>query len=162
MCELLVRVIDKINDDFYLNCMCSKRGDVISLQADGWGWGKEELANPDWRIIKFPGVAVSQFTQFTTLQVPDDPLHPSRTLLRRGVRFAYQAIVNTQWAIAHPAAVTTFQNYIADATRQNASITIPLNVVQALVTELPTMTLVKPLVSDPAVIGTTGSPNVIG
>ena len=61
MSELLVRVHDKINEDFYLNCQCTKRGDVIVARPDGWPWGKEELANPDWRNRKPPQHGMKTF-----------------------------------------------------------------------------------------------------
>lgn len=55
MPEILLRVADKINHgDFYKNLKCTKRGDVIVVREDGWVWGKDELALPFWRIIKFP------------------------------------------------------------------------------------------------------------
>jgi hypothetical protein len=52
MPELLVRVVDSVNKDFYLNLQASKRGDVIAVCPDGWLWGREELTNPAWRIIR--------------------------------------------------------------------------------------------------------------
>ena len=56
MAELLVRVVDKTNDDKKLDAQCSKRGDVIVVQPDGWPWGREELKSEVWRIVKLPGV----------------------------------------------------------------------------------------------------------
>jgi hypothetical protein len=62
MCELLVVVVvDQVGDDFYKDCMRYKAGDVICCQPDGWLWGKLEIANPNWRIIKFPGVDPEKF-----------------------------------------------------------------------------------------------------
>ena len=85
MAELLVRVVDKVNSDFYLNCGCTKRGDVITVQEDGWPWGKEEIANPEWQIIKVPGVPAVKFEAFLA---PERSLNgiPSRTLRRRAFR----------------------------------------------------------------------------
>lgn len=49
--EALVRIVDKgAAED------CSKRGDVITIQADGWAWSSAELANPDWLIIVVSGL----------------------------------------------------------------------------------------------------------
>lgn len=59
MCEVLIRVIDKVQVDPTLNAQCSKAGDVIHVAPDGWTWGTEELINTDWRVVKLPGVAVS-------------------------------------------------------------------------------------------------------
>lgn len=87
MCELLVRVVDKTNpDDPYLDAQLTKRGDVICIQPDGWPWGREELANPDWRIIKLPGIAAESLAAFTAPEVDNDPANPSRVLQRRAFR----------------------------------------------------------------------------
>ncbi len=52
MAELLVRVVDKAPPS------TSRRGDVIAVQPDGWPWGRMEMANPDWRLVKLPHVSV--------------------------------------------------------------------------------------------------------
>lgn len=56
MAEILLRVVDKTNDDKQLDAQCSKRGDVIVVMPDGWAWGREELKSDVWRIVKLPGV----------------------------------------------------------------------------------------------------------
>lgn len=38
---------------------------VITVQEDGWGWGKEELANPLFCIVKIPGMTVVEGSVFT-------------------------------------------------------------------------------------------------
>lgn len=149
MAEIAVVVVDTISSDFYQDCMCYKAGDIIEVLPDGWSWGVEDLRNPNWRILKFPGVPVTAFTQFTTPQIPTDPKNPSKTLLRRAVRFVYSALDSTNWASSHPAGVVTFKNFIADSTRQTQTLTVPT----ALTQELATMTFVKPLVADPTIIG---------
>jgi len=56
MCELLVRVVDKVNaKDPDKDARCLKRGDVVVICEDGHQWSKRELANPSWRVIKLPG-----------------------------------------------------------------------------------------------------------
>jgi len=45
--EALVRIIDRSAAEHD-----SKRGDVVTVQADGWAWSQEERTNPDWLIIK--------------------------------------------------------------------------------------------------------------
>lgn len=42
-----MRLIDRSADE-----ADSKRGDVITVQADGWAWSQAERTNPDWLIIK--------------------------------------------------------------------------------------------------------------
>ncbi len=87
MCELLVRVNDKVNrDDFYLNCGCTKRGDVIVACPDGWNWGKQELINSDWTILKFPKIPVSVAESFLGPEVNIDSTQPSKTLQPRAVK----------------------------------------------------------------------------
>lgn len=50
--ELLMQHTNKVNPDAYRDPGCEKRGDVITIQREGWGWTQTELNNPDWRIIK--------------------------------------------------------------------------------------------------------------
>ncbi len=55
--EMLVRVVDSVNDkDPVQDAMCLKKGDVIAVCDDGHPWSKAELSNPNWRIIREPGV----------------------------------------------------------------------------------------------------------
>lgn len=87
MAEIIVRVKDKINKDFYLNCQCTKRGDVIEVQEDGWPWGTQDLANPDWRLIKLPQYSVADLQGFLAPELPTDIKNPSKTLQRRAFKF---------------------------------------------------------------------------
>ena len=138
MAELLVRVNDKINTDFYLNCQCTKRGDVIVVQGDGWAWGKEELKNPDWRIIKLPGVTVSAASVFLAPELPVDPLNPSKTLQRRIFK------INLDDP-SIPAAVAAV---LADNKR-----TVPTITAAAVSFNLAALKVAKPSIADPAIIG---------
>ena len=36
-----------------------RRGDIVSVQADGWNWGSKEVA-PDFYKIKVPGMSVAK------------------------------------------------------------------------------------------------------
>lgn len=91
MCELLVRVVDKVNDDPYLDAQCTKRGDVIVIVEDDHEWGRAEIANPDWVIVRVPGVAADLAAGFVAAEVNDDPANPSRMLQARAFRFDLQA-----------------------------------------------------------------------
>jgi hypothetical protein len=86
MSELLVRVVDKINTDFYLNTKCTKRGDVIVVRPDGWAWGSQELANPEWMILRLPKVPIEEAEAMLGSEKHTDPTHPSKTLQRRAVK----------------------------------------------------------------------------
>lgn len=61
MAELLVRAVDKVHPtDPVKNLQLTKRGDVIAVQPNGWNWGTQELANPEWRIIHAPDLTQQQ------------------------------------------------------------------------------------------------------
>jgi len=87
MCEILLRVASKVNEkDVYLDTKLTKRGDVIVVKEDGWMWGKEELTNPDWRILCLPHVTVSDASAWLAPEFDTDPTQPSKTLQRRQFR----------------------------------------------------------------------------
>lgn len=58
MAEFAIRMVDKVNEDFYLDLGCGKRGDVISVCPDGWNWGTAERVSP-YRIVKIPGLVIT-------------------------------------------------------------------------------------------------------
>lgn len=87
MAELLVRIVDKTSTDPYLNAQLTKRGDVIVVVEDGHRWGRDELANTEWKIIKVPGVKASDVSGFLAPEPNGDNANPSRVLQRRAFRF---------------------------------------------------------------------------
>jgi len=90
MAEMLLRVVDKINDtDPVLDAHCTKRGDVIVICPDGWPWSATERTNPDWKIVKVPGVAVDALTGFLAEEPGDHQVNPK--LRRRGKTFDVQS-----------------------------------------------------------------------
>lgn len=101
MSEMLVIVVDVVHSDFYLNCRCHKRADVIAAQADGWRWGIVELTDPRFRIIKVFGYDVPTAQGFCV----SEPL--SKTCQARQYKLD---IDNAAW----PA---NFQPWLADNTR---------------------------------------------
>lgn len=100
MCEMLVMAVDKFNPDPYLDAKQYKRGDVVCVQPDGWGWGKEELANPLFRIIKVPGVSVADALVFAESEVDIDPLNPSRMLQARVHKLDLDALPDPHGQVA--------------------------------------------------------------
>lgn len=84
MAELLVRVVDKTNDDPYLDVRCTKRGDVIVVKPDGWAWGKQELANPDWRIVKIDA-SIEECLQLLAPELPQS-VTPDRMTRKRAFK----------------------------------------------------------------------------
>lgn len=136
MAEILLRVVDKVGADVYKNCQCLKRGDVVVVQPDGWPWGREELTNPDWRIIKLPNVTVAEMQQFLSAEPITDPAAQSRTRLRR-------------WYYVDTALPTgQFRNYLNDATRASATFTSAFTFAQ-----FDALRKQHTSVQDPAVIG---------
>jgi hypothetical protein len=60
MAELLVLTKQRMNRSMF-------PGDVVTVQPDGWAWGRAERgpeSDPMWRVIAVPGVPVSAFTEF--------------------------------------------------------------------------------------------------
>jgi hypothetical protein len=54
--EMLVRVLDRKGFDAKTNTVSLRPGDVVTVQADGWKWSEKERTNPEWCIVKLPGV----------------------------------------------------------------------------------------------------------
>jgi len=133
MCEMLIRVVDKVNDDPYLDAKCTKRGDVITVQPDGWGWSRAELRNPDWRIIKIPGVTVIEAESFLGAEMDADPANPSQVLQRRAFRLDVDALPDSS-------------GQVGDASRRN-----PLHRVNIDYDDLMALKISKPPLVDPNV-----------
>ena len=76
MAELLVRNVDKVNPDSEAsNRMCFKRGDVITVQENGWPWSPAELAGDPWTIVKFVGGTVPAAEEYLRSKYgPDDEI----------------------------------------------------------------------------------------
>lgn len=115
MCELLLRVVDKINrDDPRLDSKCTKRGDVIVAVDDGWSWSPAERTNPDWRIIRLPNVTLSEAQSFLAPEPEDTPETPSPFRQRRAFRFDADS----------PALPAAFATWLADASRAQPARTV--------------------------------------
>jgi hypothetical protein len=138
MCEVLVRVRDKVNEDFYRDTKCTKRGDVIVVAPDGWPWGNDELTLPFWRIVKLPNISVSEASTLLAPEVDTDPANPSKTLQRRAFKLDLSNVNLPQAVI----------DFLKDGTRSSPSITLNVGVAgfRALKVQ-------KQPVADPAVIG---------
>lgn len=89
MCELLVMAIDRMGDDANHDAKQPKRGDVITIQPDGWRWGTAELNSEVFRVLAFPGVDAEQFGMTLSWERPRTPLparHGSHSL-DNGLKF---------------------------------------------------------------------------
>jgi hypothetical protein len=136
MAEFLVRVTDKVNADPYLDCQCTKRGDVIVVQEDGWAWGSGELTNPHWRIVQAPNITVSAATAFLGPELAIDPQNPSKMLQRRGFKLDL-TLLPAQWA-----------GWVADDTRAQ-----PTKLFNGTGAQVLALKAKKPVLVDPNVMG---------
>lgn len=137
MAEILVRVRDKVNADFYLNCKCTKRGDVIEAKPDGWDWGVRERTSPNYRIIALPNVSLPDAQAMLAPEVDTDLNNPSRTLQRRAFRFDLDT----------PTLPTTLDRFLADDTRAQAKYSWNLDTQGFL-----NRKIAKPPIADPAIL----------
>lgn len=56
MCEILLRVKHSAPTTDRHHMGRTQAGDVIVVMPDGWGWGKKEVENGEWRILQLPEV----------------------------------------------------------------------------------------------------------
>jgi hypothetical protein len=141
MAEIVVQIVDKVNKDFYLNCGCYKRGDVIEIREDGFPWGKIDRSNPDWRIIKLPQYSVKDLESFRSGEKNTDPTQPSKTLQRRAFKFD----------IDNPNLPQDIKSVVSDASRTMEKTTVDSAFnIYAFKVE-------KAKIEDPAIIGTESS-----
>lgn len=65
MAEALVRIRNKrVTADTELH-RASLRGDVVVVMPDGHAWGSGETSNPEWRILRFPGLPAEALAEYT-------------------------------------------------------------------------------------------------
>lgn len=126
MAEMLVRVVDKVNEDFYRNLRCTKRGMVIVVVPDGHVWSTQELTNPDWRIVKILGVPVHAVSEFVN-GVPSDESNPhNKTRQRRAVKLN----------LDHPSLSAEVKAFVQDATRVVPFFTVPAALLNSVKTSI--------------------------
>lgn len=75
-----------------LDCQLFKAGDVIHYHADGADWGKSEINNSNWRIVRVPNLSTAQADSLIALELPTDPHNPSPTLQKRGMTINLQGL----------------------------------------------------------------------
>ncbi len=138
MCELLVRVVDKPRSgDAVIDCQRSGRGDVIVVCEDGHDWSREERANPEWMILRVPGMTLSEGYSLAAPELKSPG--PFRQLIhKRLFRLDVDAILGP-----HP------------GRREKDKVTVYLTDIRAAKQR-------KPPVPDPYVIGRGPHPDVIG
>lgn len=82
--ELLVRMVDKTDNPGLIPNR--KRFDVVTVQEDGWLWGKKERP-PTYLIVKVPGVTVEEALFLMEPDLEDDLIliDPDTQLPRRHI-----------------------------------------------------------------------------
>lgn len=109
--QLLFRVKDKTNSQcIQRDSQCLKSGDIVVVVPDNHLWGKEELINPDWRILLAPNLSHESAISFMLPEEDIDTSNPNPLLLPRGYSFDYN----------NPKVTEAFREYIRDDTRRNA------------------------------------------
>lgn len=69
--ELLIRIVDKVNPtSAELDSKCMKAGDVIAIKPGGSDWGVQEILNPEWRIIRVPGLSQAEIDALLAPELP--------------------------------------------------------------------------------------------
>lgn len=81
--ELLIRIIDKPRSgDVALDSGRTTAGDVIAVKPDGHIWGTMEVANPEWRIVRIPGLPQAEADALEAPELPESFV-PNRLLRKR-------------------------------------------------------------------------------
>jgi hypothetical protein len=84
--ELLIRVVGKPKSgNIEVDCLRTEAGDVITFKPDGHVWGKEELINPEWRIVRVAGLSETEAVSLVTQELPTQ-LGQNRLLRKRQMR----------------------------------------------------------------------------
>lgn len=150
MCEVLIIAHSKTNpNDVHLDTKLHKRGDVVTVQPDGWNWAHEELTNPLFRILKLPNVDVATASTLLAWEQPvpgtnasvgaTTPATIDTTCQRRKVNLNLDSLLL-------PAALAA---YIADDTRASPSFSS-----NVLVSGFGAWQVTKAVVPLPALVGT--------
>lgn len=86
MAEMLVRVVDRSNNDPLLDARLTKRGDVIAICDDGHAWSALERSGTPWIIVRVPGATVADLSAFVA-EEPQNAANPHRLLRVRAFSF---------------------------------------------------------------------------
>lgn len=139
--ELLIRIRDKVGTDVYRDCKLTKRGDVIDIRPDGHPWGRRELANPDWRIVRVPISA----NEAHALLAPEPGNRLTNRMLRKRL---------FRLDVDNASLPNNIKNWLRDDSRATPILDVAATRVRGIVQE-------KTPLSDPAVLGPLNE-NVIG
>jgi len=136
MCELLIRVTDKRNDNCpYADAKCLRAGDVVVIVPDGHEWSAQEMAHPHWRILKLPGL--NNLDDLLHPQADPDRANPSYMLHRR----------HRHLDLSHPDWSEVCLRWLADDARS-----VPWYTLQIASDDLRAMLADRPYLADPNVL----------
>jgi len=136
MAELLVRVVGDTSANPFVNANAFKRGDVAVAFADGHAWGCEELTDPRWRILRFPGA---------TLDDASVLLSPEKAATRQSDRAPDPMLQIRGFALKLDTGDAALDAFLADASRRQAVFVMPV--------PLASLVVRKPPLKNPNVIG---------
>lgn len=74
MCEILLRVADKVPRDDPRHHLFLGSGDVVVICPDGHSWSEIERTNPEWRILYLPLVTESEASALLSARRPEPGL----------------------------------------------------------------------------------------
>lgn len=88
MAELLIKAVDATHDDPEKDQRgCYKRGDIVVVRPDGWGWGTQEVIPPAsgglFVVVKITDVTPAQIRRWVKNNWSDDIEGNSDTRRRR-------------------------------------------------------------------------------
>lgn len=84
--ELVLFIVDQpVSRDAAQDAKRYKAGDVIEARPDGFQWGREDCRNPNWRIIRVPGMQPAEAETLLARELPT-AFAPNRMLQRRRLK----------------------------------------------------------------------------
>lgn len=115
MAELIFFIKDRpLSGDPIRDAGIYRCGDVVIARDDGWSWGRIELIDPQWRIIRLPNVPLALAS---TLEAPEpvtDPRAPNRTLHQRWHKLLFDSLFVSD----------EHKQFLEDDTRQTPVLTL--------------------------------------
>lgn len=110
--QLLIRVIDRPDQDRRLRCGRFHRGDIIAAMPDDHEWSRRERRNRHWRILKIPSLTQAEVDALLSPEL--DPGGTKAFVWKRRIRLDIDA----------PTLPARIANYLADGTRSQIALPI--------------------------------------
>ena len=121
--EFLIRVKDKVSDDIYGDVQLTKRGYVIAVVPDDHDWARQELINPEWRIIQVPMISRAEAESMLAVE-------PGLDVNRMRQRRAFKIDLD------HMSISQSMRNFIDDDSRLIKRFIVPLGHFRSLRTRI--------------------------